>query len=477
MGKEILHDHFSVEDELVFLEKLKAETSLLDRWFKSKKFHSNGATLGLELEAWLVTPDFVPSPKASDFVKSVDNPLVVPEISCFNFELNTEPYPISSHVFSSLENDLSQLWKKCDEEARLMGLKTLMIGTLPTLRMHMLSLEQLTPHKRYMALNNRIMQLRSQSPVELDIQGRDQVRISHDNILVECAGTSMQIHYSIPIHRAAKYYNASIISSAFIVAASANSPFFMGKEVWDESRIAIFEQSVNVMTSDARGKRNDRVSLGLGYVKNCLMELFTQNLESYGLLLPEINEQAELGDLEHLRMQNGCIWRWNRPLIGFDQEGRPCLRLELRVPSAGPTIKDIVANMVLQIALIEYLVEIDNLEEKIPFEKAQENFYQAARHGLDAKIYWTNGKVVRLQELLFQEILPACLSSLENLGIEHSEAHYYLHEIVASRIKSGQNGANWQKAYVHTHGSRFQELLETYHHFQNQNLPVHHWKV
>jgi gamma-glutamyl:cysteine ligase YbdK (ATP-grasp superfamily) len=477
MGKEVSHAHFSPKDEARFLEKLQAETELLRAWFDSEKFYFDRPTLGLELEAWLVTPDFVPAPLSEEFVAKVNHPFVVPEISRFNFELNSDPYALSAHVFSQMEKDLAKLWKQCEDKAQAMGLKALIIGTLPTLRDHMLTMDQLTPKKRYFALNERVMQLRQGEPICLDIEGKDHVHLVHQDVLTECAATSMQIHYSIPTDLAAKYYNASIISSAFMAAVTANSPFFMGQEVWDESRLGVFEQSVNLRMSRSGHQVKERVGLGSGYVKESVMELFDENLKCYELLLPDVDENAQENKLEHLRLQNGCIWRWNRPLIGFYPDGKPSLRLEFRVPSAGPTLKDVMANMVLQIALVEVFVKMDKIEERLPFSKARANFYQAARFGLDARIEWFDGIKVSLQELLFQELIPLCHQALMGLGVHEKEIHHYLWEIIEPRIRSGQNGASWQKAFVHTHGSRFQELLESYHKFQKENLPVHLWSV
>lgn len=477
MGKEVSHHQFTKHDEEQFLAKLTAETRLLRDWFSQKRFHFEQNTLGLEMEAWLVTPDFVPAPLSDEFVDMVNDPLVVPEISRFNFELNTEPYPLGAHVFSKMEKDLSRLWKKCENTAEKMGLKALMIGTLPTLRDHMLTMDQLTPKKRYFALNERVMKLREGEPINLILEGKDQVHLVHHDVLTECASTSMQIHYSVPEELAARYYNASVVSSAFMAAVSANSPYFMGQEVWDESRIAIFEQSVNLKITRSGHEVRERVGLGSGYINQSLMELFEENLKFYEPLLPDVDVTAHEEKLEHVRLQNGCIWRWNRPLIGFDAAERPCLRLELRVPSAGPSLKDSIANMALQIALLEVLMKVENMEERLPFESVRQNFYEGARFGLNAKINWLDGKKVGLQEVLFQELLPLCHQALLDIGVHEKEAYHYLLEVIGPRVKNGQNGAAWQKAYVHNHGTRFQELLESYHQFQKENLPVHQWSV
>jgi gamma-glutamyl:cysteine ligase YbdK (ATP-grasp superfamily) len=476
MGQEIKHTHFSLEDEKNFLQKFKQENDLLRTWFLQKKFKNSEHTLGLELEAWLVTKDFIPAPVSDQFVDKVKHPFVVPEISKFNFELNTDPFVIAPLVFSKMEHELLTLWKACEKHADEMGYMAVMIGTLPTLRDHMLTLDCLTPKKRYFALNEQLMKMRDQQPIEIHLSGKDEIHLSHKDVMTECAATSMQVHYSIKLEDSVKYYNAAIISSAFMAAVGANSPFLMGKELGDETRISVFEQSVNFKTNY---KKNvpDRVGLGSGYVQNSLMELFDENFDQYPVLLPDVQNNVQIHRLEHLRLQNGTIWRWNRPLIGFFPDGSPSLRLELRVPSAGPTIKDVVANMVFQVALLEVLVKIKDIEKLIPFETAKKNFYEACQFGLDAKIFWTDSRKENIQDIIFNKLLPECAKELHNLGIHDSDINTYLGDVIKPRIKSGQNGANWQKAFVHTHGVRFQEMLQKYYSYQVKNIPVHLWEV
>jgi len=374
MGKEIGTVRFTHEDEKIFHKKLRQETKILKRWFENEIFERSRPKCGLELEAWLVTKDFVPAPVSHLFIEKLNHPLVVPEISKFNFEINTEPYLIEEDVFSKHENELLQLWQKCQNLAEAMNLKALIIGTLPTLRDHMLTLDNLSPQNRYFALNERVMKLRQGHPLEIDIEGKDEVHVKHNDVITECAATSLQVHFDVTQENASKYYNASVIASAFMAAVCANSPFFYGKELWDETRVAIFEQSVNVKSfKKINGEYAKRVSLGNGYVRKSVMELFIENLDGHPILIPEVTPSNSEW-LDHLRLQNGTIWRWNRPLVGLSETGKPSLRLEFRVPSAGPTIKDVIANMVFQIAVNQYLFEIEDLEKKITFEIANENF-------------------------------------------------------------------------------------------------------
>jgi hypothetical protein len=341
----------------------------------------------------------------------------------------------------------------------------------------MLTTDSLSAQKRYSALNSQIMKLRDDRPIKIDLEGKDYLYLKRDNVITECAATSLQVHFGVTQKTAPKYYNASIISSAFVSAISANSPFFFGKELWDESRIAIFEQSVELHAfRKVDGKYAKRVSLGNGYVKKSLFELFIENLDGYPVLLPE-TVQTPTQELEHLRLHNGTIWRWNRPLIGFDKNKKPSLRLEFRVPSAGPTITDSIANMVFQIGLVEYLYTIENLEEKVSFNSACDNFYKCCKVSFDADVIWTDGKTHNVQKLLLDEIIPNVKLALKNKNINDTDIEKYITNNIEKRVRCGQNGAKWQKSFIATHGVNFQEMLETYYEYQKTNTPVHLWKV
>ena len=477
MGQEISSTTFSKEDEAKFHERLREETKLLKKIFDSNGFSDLPPQCGIELEAWLVTNDFVPSPNSAHFLNQLNNPLVVPEISTFNFELNSRPRSIKGTVFSKLEDETYKLWKKCEDIAEKSNQRALLIGTLPTLREHMLSMDILSPQKRYKALNDRVMELRGNAPVKISLQGKDDIHLEHNNVITECAATSLQIHFEVTQENGPSYYNASIVASAFVAATGANSPFFFGKELWDESRIPIFEKAVNLKAfQKIDGDHATRVSLGNGYVRNSLLELFIENLDGYPILLPELMESPP-EKLKHLCLQNGTIWRWNRALIGFQQDGKPGLRLEFRVPSSGPTVKDGIANTFFQIALTQYLSKIENLTEFLSFKDAEKNFYEACRYGLNADIKWIDGKTHNIQELLLDKIIPELGSAATDLGIDEDDTHKYIDDIIRCRVKNGQNGASWQKAFIHTHGARFQDMLEAYYSFQRKNIPVHKWTV
>ncbi|MDP3333610.1 MAG: glutamate--cysteine ligase [Methylococcaceae bacterium] len=474
MGQEISTIEFSAEDYAVFQAHLRQETALLGKMLNSGNFDDQAHVTGFELEAWLLDHNHFPAPINTTFLERINNPLVVPELSRFNIELNGTPQGLQGFALSRLEAELSSTWRRCLHIAHELEATLIMIGTLPTLRNADLCLANISPFKRYVALNEQVIKARDGRPIRLDIHGRERLIVSHHDVMLEAATTSFQVHLQAPAKQFQRYFNASLLLSAPLVAIAANSPFLFEKSLWDETRIPVFEQVAN--TGDDAQSGAQRVSFGSGYISTSPEECFQENLASYPVLLP-INFDSEANELQHLRFHNGTIWRWNRPLIGFDADGTAHLRVEHRVMPAGPSIADMIANAALYLGATCFLANMTvPPEADLSFETARDNFYLAARHGLDAQLQWLDGKQYNVRDLLLDELLPMAAEGLKMLGIAQEDSHRYL-GILRSRARAGQNGAAWQRAYVDAHGRDFFRLTAAYLEHQYSGMPVHEWAI
>jgi len=478
MGDEISRSEFSSEDFKEFKQRLRKESSTLKSWFENNDFEATEGKCGFELEAWLVDKNYRPAPVNETFLENVNDPFVVPELSKFNFEINSIPHHIEGNILSHLEYELIQNWEKCATHAEGLNANILAIGILPTIQNDMLTLDNMSSLKRYVALNRQIVQLRQGKPLELKIEGKDFLYVEHHDVMLEAAETSLQIHCQVNVEEAARHYNLSQILSAPMVAVAANSPYLFGKDLWDETRIPTFEQSVSVASfPDCHGHTIGRVTFGTGYARKSILEPFLENLNGFPVLLPMVLDD-DPSWLSHLRLQNGTIWRWTRPLIGLTKDGRPHIRLEHRIPSAGPSIADIIANIAFFIGLMAYYgKEKTTLECEIPFENAKENFYRAAKHGMQANVKWMGGKSVSLSTLLDRFLLPNAKKGLQMAGLRPQDIDYYLDDIMGNRIKTRQNGAAWQRAFITKHGLDFQKMTHAYFENQRRNLPVYQWTL
>ena len=477
MGNEIPSSHFNTEDLEIFNYRLHEETRIVGDWLEQNRFSCKQNMFGYELEAWLIDRNFRPAPINECFLQSLNDPLVVPELASFNIELNSPPQHLASNVFNDMQRSLTQVWNQCRHQARLLGADMLMIGILPTVTEDDLCLKQMSNSPRYRALNEQIFRLRHGQPLQIDIKGEEHLSTTHNDVMLEAATTSLQLHLQIPPNLATRYYNAAIILSGPMIAATSNSPYLFGRHLWEETRIPLFEQSVSV-GSHGNSEESDlkRVSFGTGYAISSLLECFLENRDQFPVVLPvKYDEPPE--KFAHLRLHNGTIWRWNRPLIGFDSKGNPHLRIEHRVIPAGPSIIDTVANAAFFTGMMKSLVDSTTPpEQNLSFSQAQNNFYEAARIGLKAEFQWLSGQRINAREHLLQYLLPLARSGLESLEIDQEDIRLYL-DIIEQRIKSGQTGANWQQRFAAAHDHDMHALTAAYAALQQRGNPVHEWAI
>ncbi len=477
MGQEISRDIYSSDEELEFKEKLKSETSLLNSEIKANEINSESLMCGYEIEGWLVNKDSRPEPASDTLIQRVKDENIVPEISKFNFEINGAPQNFHHQTLSNIQSDIELKWDRCQRVANMSGWDITTIGSLPSVTEQDLTIINMAPHKRYFTLNKKVLEMRGGKPISLRIQGEELYQNKFPDVMTESAATSMQIHIGTTLEDAKSKYNASIIASSILAGTCANSPFLFKKQLWDESRVPIFEQSVDLDSfRNSFGENIKRVSLGNGYIDKCVSELFIENELKYDVLIPELFE-TDPHDYKHLSFHNGTIWRWVRPIISRCENGRTHLRLEQRVPSAGPSNIDMVANMAFTIGLTEYLAKVDDIEHLIPFYTSKFNFYNACRSGLDTNIIWFNGQHIPLKELVINHLIEPVTKELIAKGMDKGEVNYYIVEVFAKRIKMNINGSNWQKSFVNKYGKNFNALIGNYIHNQKSGMPIWRWKI
>ncbi len=472
MGQEIHEVVFDAEAFAEFRRRLEAETTLLATWEADGLLREQPFRLGFELEGWLVDAEGMPAPRNQAFLERLGDPQVVPELARFNFEINDTPLDFSPGMFDRMHTSLLRRWQRCEDAARSLDMQALSIGILPTVGGEHLNLGNISAMSRYHALNEQVFRLREGRPIELCIEGQETLRHRHQDVMLESATTSLQIHLQVGSEHAVRAFNTAKIISAAMVAVGANSPFFLQHRLWQETRIPLFEQAVAVGGSDY----SRRVTFGIRYARDSIMECFTANLERYPVLLPDLVD-APPEQLAHLRLHNGTVWRWNRPLVGFDESGRPHYRIEHRVVAAGTSALDIVADTAFFVGLMmDLMQDAGGDEQLLPFELARASFYAAARSGLAAQVHWQGGWEGPLQQLLSDVLIPRSQQGLESVGIGRQEARQWT-GIIARRVESGQTGSAWQTAWVDRHGRDWRALVQAYTEQQAAGRPVHEWRI
>jgi gamma-glutamyl:cysteine ligase YbdK (ATP-grasp superfamily) len=479
MGQDVEQTRFDRHDFQRFEQRLQAETELLHSYVEQDALSRHAPVAGLELEAWLIDEEGRPAPRNDEFIARMGSPEIVTEIGRFNVELNVPPRTVAGEGLVRLAADLESTWQRCGEVADSMGLQAVAIGILPTVRDADLTLANLSDRARYRALNQQVLRQRHGRPIRLEIESPlngEALRSEHLDVMLEAAATSFQVHLQVPAAETVRAYNAALVASAPLVALSANSPLLFGKQLWQETRIALFEQALNI------GAREDgahpplaRVGFGSGYAGYSLVECFRENADRFEPLLPVEIEGQAAEMLPHLRLHNGTIWRWNRPLVGFDaKDGRMHLRVEHRPMAAGPSLPDMMANLAFAIGVVADLARDPVApESRLPFAVAEANFYAAARHGLDAPLRWLDGSEMRAGALL-ASLVDRARAGLAALGVDAAAAARWM-ALIEARLAARATGARWQLERLSALGGDLSALTLDYARRQRTGEPVHRW--
>jgi gamma-glutamyl:cysteine ligase YbdK (ATP-grasp superfamily) len=456
LGLAIERDQFDEGDYERFSTRLTQCLDALEALLKRPGFGEGELSLGAELELSLVDRHALPLPLNLRVLAETVDPRMTVELDRFNLECNLRHGPLSGAPFRALEAEIQDALREIQRAADTHGARTVMIGVLPTLREQDLQSAAMTETPRFRALSASLQRLRH-APFQLRIDGADPLDIECDDVTFEGAATSLQVHLRVSPKSFASVYNAVQIATAPVLAASGNSPTFLGRSLWEETRVALFKQAVDHRGAGDRDNEA-RVSFGTGWVQSGVFELFAESVALHEPLLPVLSDEDPIAEvaagrtphLEEVRLHQGTVWRWNRAIFDPADDGH--LRIEMRALPAGPTAIDMVANCAFLVGLSLGLAQdIDAWTAAFPFEAAHGNFYRAAQSGLEAELFWPLRPGERPEPFRAQTLIPHLMdlarAGLDSAGVEASESERLL-ELVAERTASGQTGAQWQRTVL-----------------------------
>jgi len=487
MGEEVAAQEFSRADRTRHREKVRRCLDVFARMLREAAFDTDDPMTGLEIEFNLVDEDGRPALKNAEALELIANPDFQTELGQFNIEINVPPMLLRDDGFMSYENHLRASLNDAEVRSSKAGAHLVMIGILPTLEEGHLSPSSMSSNPRYQLLSDQIFAARGEDIV-LDIRGVERLSTTADSIVPEAACTSTQLHVQTAPEQFAAYWNASQAIASVQLALGANSPFLLGRELWRETRIPLFEQATDTRSEElkAQGVR-PRVWFGERWITS-VFDLFEENVRYFPALLPitededplEVLEAGGVPKLAELRLHNGTIYRWNRPVYDI-ANGVPHLRVENRVLAAGPTVVDTMANAAFYFGLVRALAEAERpLWSQMSFSAAEENFHVGAREGIDAQIYWPAVGQVRVTELTLRRLLPLAQEGLNAWGVSSDEATRLL-GIIEQRCLLGTNGAEWFAGRAHAHAKSMdrneaiRRTLVEYRELMHSNEPVHTW--
>jgi gamma-glutamyl:cysteine ligase YbdK (ATP-grasp superfamily) len=473
MGAEISKREFTEQDFIAFKKAWLSELAYVKVLFdKGAEIFSNKFRIGYELEACILNSSNLPEPINKKILDDINSPFFTNELAKYDLEINGNIFELDGEAPKKLDKDLRLLWQQAQDSAKKFNAKLGLFGVLPSLKFEHFNqaLYQSDMH-RYTLVSQRMKELRHE-PIKVLFHGEDEVSLQKDDVMLEALGTSLQVHFQIPFDEAVEYYHASLLASVVLLGFAANSPLVLGKKAWHESRIAIFEQSVDTRDKQRRDHGDEtRVHFAHGYIDSWL-DLFEQNKE-FKIMFADIQNRP-VSDLHHFNLHNGTIWRWIRPILDKDKDGKHTLRLELRVLPSGPTLIDIQTNIWFFIGLIQGLVRSGINLSKIPFSKLKDDFYSVAKTGFESEFHEPkNAKKVSLKEWILNDGLELAKVGLDSFGIDDEDKYL---NIIEQRTSNGQNGASWQLEHFKKFGN-IPKLMEDYMKNSEQNIPVHKWSL
>ena len=476
-------------DHREFTRELLRDLQALERMLREDRIESDITRIGAEQELFLVDRDYMPAPLAIEMLQAIDDPHFTTELARFNIEINADPLVFEGDCLSELEKRLGALVAKANAAAADFDSHVVLVGILPSLMRVHAGLDYMTPKERYYKLNEIMTRLRG-GPYDLRIKGRDELMLRHDNVMLEACNTSFQVHLQVAGRDFVPMYNVAQWISGPVLAAMANSPLLYDRQLWSESRIALFQQGTDDRSRQLSHlrSRQPRVSFGTRWLKRSAVEAFEEDIARFrtifGTSLGENAvtelEEGRIPKLRALCKHNGTVYRWNRPCYGISN-GKPHLRIECRYIPSGPSIVDEIANTAFWLGLMRgAFARYGDPAIMESFGTARKNFLAAARSGLGAQFTWFEGRQVPARRLLLEELIPLAGDGLRSMGCNAADIKRYL-GIIEQRVTTRQTGAAWLTAShdalkdADTVASRAAGLVREMVEQQHSGRPVHEW--
>ncbi len=473
-----------------FMDSVLDDLRALRQMLEQGRIESGPPRIGVEQELFLVDDSWQPAPVGPQILEDNRNPRVTPELGRFNLEINFEPLEFRGGCLSEMERQLNESIEELAALARVHGARILLAGILPTLTLSQLTARNMSPRQRYRTLAEAITKLRGETH-SLRIRGIDELMVKVKTIMLEACNTSFQVHLQVPPDQFPRYYNIAQLASAPVLAAAVNSPLLLSKRLWKETRIALFQLSVDTRRPSAYPRSSrPRVGFGDRWVRDSVLDVFREDVTRFRALMKvestedpfEALSGNRLPKLKALNTFNGTVYRWNRPCYGVHQ-GRAHLRIENRVLPSGPSVLDEVANAAFYCGLVTGLTqEHEDVTTRISFAEVKSNFHSAARSGLNAQLNWLDGETMSAPDLIHRRLLPVAREGLRHRGVRDEDIERYL-GVIEKRVENGQTGADWLlRSYSRMEGDRRRgeaqvALTAATYQRQTRGRPVHTWPL
>jgi CBS domain-containing protein len=490
MGEQNVQLNKDESTHQAFMKSLLGEVHALEAMLNSALIESGVHRIGAEQEMFLIDRAHKPATRALEILEVIDDPRFTHELGLFNLEANLAPLDLGGDCLSRLEAEAQEIYRHARETAARFDCDIALVGILPTLTKANLGLESMVPTPRYHALNDAICALRGKD-FEFTINGIDQLSMKHNNVMLEACNTSFQVHFQVSPEKFAKNYNIAQTITAPLLAAAVNSPVLLGKRLWHETRIAVFEHSIDTRSKafQERGLK-PRVHFGDRWLEESVTEIFKEDIARFRIVLTTDTEEDPLGMIEEgvmpslnaLRLHNGTVYRWNRPCYGV-HDNVAHLRIENRVIPSGPTVLDEIANAAFFYGMMAGMTEqVEDIRKLLSFGEVKSNFLAAAREGIRAQMNWFNDTHLPAQTLILEQLLPLAREGLQQEGIDADDIDRYL-GVLQERVATRRTGARWALESLETMNDagtadqRLRCLVSSMVEQQSSGKPMSEWEL
>ena len=481
----------SSQTKTEFLRRLLVDIEALEYMIENGLIEQGVTRIGAEQEICLIQNDLRPAMIGPQVLSAIDDSHFTSELAQWNLEINLDPQIVGPGCFNRMDSQLEQLLQTASRYAQSFDCSVLLTGILPTIRKSELDFKYMTPSPRYRILGEILRELRGED-FSLFIEGVDEVNLKHDSILFEACNTSFQVHLQVDPNEFADRYNWAQILAGPVLAACVNSPTLLGKELWSETRIALFRQSVEIRhAGNYIRDKQPRVAFGHDWLKSSAVEIFQNDVAFYKLIIAaelddsdsmELLAKGQIPSLRAMNLHNGTLYKWNRACYGVS-DGKPHLRIENRYIASGPTRHDDMANAAFWIGLMLAMPEEykGSWNQHFYFQEVRSNFLKAARNGLSNEMRWF-GQSIEAGKLILDHLLPMAESGLSSIGVPADEYQPYL-STIQQRVTQRQTGAQWtidSLRSLRADNTVDESILMISQSMRDHclgDVPVHQWKI
>ncbi len=450
MGDKKVTSEYDDEQMRRFTLAVLNDLQTLEAMLDAGMFEEDVRRIGAEQEMFLVDSAMRPAPLAIEVIEQARDGRLTTEIGRFNLEANLTPRELAGDCLSQMETELNEIIGVVRTAAGEFDADVVLAGILPTIQLSDLTHENLTPNPRYDEIDRVVTKLHGKDRF-IQIKGLDELQLTLQDTYIEFCNTSFQIHLQTGIRDFVRYYNWAQALAAPVLASAVNSPLLLNHRLWHETRLALFQHATDTR-SHTHKERNQtpRVNFGDRWVNDSIIEVLREDAIRFRILLTQAVEENSLRTLAKggvpalsaWRLHNGTIWRWNRPCYGIVGD-KPGLRIEARYLPSGPSVVDEMANAAFFLGLMtEMPDEFGDITKYMSFDDAKNNFFNAARYGLNGQIRGLDGKSRRVGRLILEELLPRARRGLKSASVDEADIERLL-AVLEARVSNETSGAKW----------------------------------